>query len=354
MNLISGYEIDLETLQLVRQHFAVRSTAISTRCCSRPSRAALARRAELRSGRMVPLRRLPASERRRDGTLGPDPLALAATALGAGVQCLAVTLGSRGVVYFVAPEFAALNATACCASPLSAQPVRLRRLGPGANGASPAAAARSPRGASRVTQRDVATCGGLPISLDCLPVITLPTPCAPHSLPLPAISGSGGPAVSPTSSGRTQPHVTAVIHVPPFTRRQTFEQVLDRLVAVAPDDQAAGRRSAYALGVAVWAHRAATLAQTRTNDRRSRFPSPTRRQSYWARTGFFHHAEEPVRFARPFPRLDPAGESNVLLEITPVAQSDDVHDVVGRIQTQAHEILATSSRSTRRRRSDLP
>jgi sugar/nucleoside kinase (ribokinase family) len=41
--------------------------------------------------------------------MAPDPLALAATALGAGVRCLSVTLGSRGVVYFAAPDFERLE-----------------------------------------------------------------------------------------------------------------------------------------------------------------------------------------------------------------------------------------------------
>lgn len=41
--------------------------------------------------------------------LAPDPMALAATALHAGVRCLAVTLGSRGAVYFAAPEFQRLG-----------------------------------------------------------------------------------------------------------------------------------------------------------------------------------------------------------------------------------------------------
>ena len=41
--------------------------------------------------------------------LAADPLALAATALAAGVRCLSVTLGSRGVVYFAAPDFTTLD-----------------------------------------------------------------------------------------------------------------------------------------------------------------------------------------------------------------------------------------------------
>ena len=37
--------------------------------------------------------------------MAPDPMALAATALAAGVRCLVVTLARRGAVYFAAPEF---------------------------------------------------------------------------------------------------------------------------------------------------------------------------------------------------------------------------------------------------------
>src|SRR5215218_8625832 len=41
--------------------------------------------------------------------MAPDPLALAATAIARGVRCLAVTMGSRGAVYFAAPGFDALQ-----------------------------------------------------------------------------------------------------------------------------------------------------------------------------------------------------------------------------------------------------
>ena len=39
------------------------------------------------------------------------------------------------------------------------------------------------------------------------------------------------------------------------------------------------------------------------------------------------------------PRARPSTESEVLLEITPVAKSEDVHDVVGRIQQKSQAIL---------------
>src|SRR5206468_9754939 len=37
--------------------------------------------------------------------MAPDPMALSATALAAGVSCLVVTLAKRGAVYFAAPGF---------------------------------------------------------------------------------------------------------------------------------------------------------------------------------------------------------------------------------------------------------
>ena len=40
--------------------------------------------------------------------MAPDPMALSATALAAGVSCLVVTLARRGAVYFAAPGFDSL------------------------------------------------------------------------------------------------------------------------------------------------------------------------------------------------------------------------------------------------------
>jgi anti-sigma regulatory factor (Ser/Thr protein kinase) len=72
--------------------------------------------------------------------------------------------------------------------------------------------------------------------------------------------------------------------------------------------------------------------------------------SYWARTGFFRHAEQLYDFGRPVPRGRPAGESSVLLEITPVSQAGDVHTIIDRIQERSqailHEGLGLDTRAT--------
>jgi len=56
--------------------------------------------------------------------IGPDPLAVAASALAAGVGLLVVTLGAKGAVYFAAPDFRFDRPRACGAG----RPIRTARL----------------------------------------------------------------------------------------------------------------------------------------------------------------------------------------------------------------------------------
>jgi anti-sigma regulatory factor (Ser/Thr protein kinase) len=59
---------------------------------------------------------------------------------------------------------------------------------------------------------------------------------------------------------------------------------------------------------------------------------------YWARAGFFRHAAEFFELHGKIPRT-PTGSTDVLLDVTPVRGSDDVHLVVDRIQDRSHAIL---------------
>lgn len=60
---------------------------------------------------------------------------------------------------------------------------------------------------------------------------------------------------------------------------------------------------------------------------------------YWARMGFVEHAEALFELHGKAPRAAARGESDMLLEITPIRGADDVHEVVGHIQERAAEIL---------------
>ncbi len=106
INLISGFELDLETVQLIRSHFK------GPIYCDMHS-IFLARQPDgLRT--LQPLQNPAAWFRCFDivqvnedemSMMAADPLALAAMATGSGVKVLAVTLGSRGAVYFAEPGF---------------------------------------------------------------------------------------------------------------------------------------------------------------------------------------------------------------------------------------------------------
>lgn len=61
---------------------------------------------------------------------------------------------------------------------------------------------------------------------------------------------------------------------------------------------------------------------------------------YWARAGFFRYAVECFELHGKVPKVVPLGASEVLLEVTPVREADDVHLVVDRIQERAQAIVS--------------
>ena len=106
VNLISGFELDLETAQLLRQH------SRGPLYCDLHSLVLAVQPSGLRTLR--PLSDVAAwcgcfdlLQVNEDelAMMAPDPMALAATALANGVRVLNVTLGRQGVVYFAAPGF---------------------------------------------------------------------------------------------------------------------------------------------------------------------------------------------------------------------------------------------------------
>ncbi len=110
VNFISGYELDLETAQLLRQHFRgpIYGDLHSLLTVVQP-------------GGLITAQALPNVDawcrcfdvvqvnEEEMAVLAPDPLALAATALGSGVQCLVVTMSKRGAVFFAQPDFETLG-----------------------------------------------------------------------------------------------------------------------------------------------------------------------------------------------------------------------------------------------------
>jgi pfkB family carbohydrate kinase len=109
VNFIAGWELDLETMQLLRAHFR------GPIYCDLHSKVLGVDASGLRIPQ--PLADAAAWCRCCDvlqvnedemALMAPDPMALAATALASGVHLLCVTMGKRGAVYFAAPGFTAL------------------------------------------------------------------------------------------------------------------------------------------------------------------------------------------------------------------------------------------------------
>jgi sugar/nucleoside kinase (ribokinase family) len=111
VNFISGFEMDLETAQLLRQHYkgVIYADLHSLTLAVQPG--------GLRTQRPLPdaaawCRCFDLVQVNEDelAMMAPDPMALAATALANGVRCLSVTLGRRGAAYFAQPGYDGLAA----------------------------------------------------------------------------------------------------------------------------------------------------------------------------------------------------------------------------------------------------
>lgn len=133
--------------------------------------------------------------------------------------------------------------------------------------------------------------------------------------------------------------MTTVINVPPSLDDHSFEHVFEQL-AFVPEGQkilvdARHARWASPFGLTALL----CVAQSREDRMAFAVPEHADTLSYWSRTGFFRHAAELFELHGTVPRARDGHESDVLLEITPIVQSDDVHGVVGRLQAKAAEIL---------------
>jgi hypothetical protein len=134
--------------------------------------------------------------------------------------------------------------------------------------------------------------------------------------------------------------VTTIIPLPPSLNDKSFEGVFAQLAEAPPDGKVLldARHTRWASPFGLTA--LLTVAQTRAERPSLYVPEVEDTASYWARAGFFRHGADLFELLGSVPRGRGGGDSDVLLEITPVARSEDVHDVVGRIQGRAHAILS--------------
>lgn len=135
--------------------------------------------------------------------------------------------------------------------------------------------------------------------------------------------------------------MTAVITVPASLDDLTFEQVFEQLAAAPADAKVIvdARHCTFASPYGLTA--LLTLAQSRSERPTFLPPEDPDKVTYWARAGFFRHAADLYDVQGTIPRPRGSSESDVLLELTPILKSDDVHEIVERIKDKATQILTT-------------
>ena len=136
--------------------------------------------------------------------------------------------------------------------------------------------------------------------------------------------------------------MTAVITVPQSLDDQTFEQVLEQLAPLPPDEKILldARYTTWSSPYGLTALLA--LAQSRSEKPVFRVPEKDDTSSYWSRANFFKYADELYELLGNVPPARAAGEAAGLLEVTPVSRSDDVHTVVERIEKKAAAIITNN------------
>jgi anti-sigma regulatory factor (Ser/Thr protein kinase) len=133
--------------------------------------------------------------------------------------------------------------------------------------------------------------------------------------------------------------VTKVIEVPSSLDDQSFEQIFDALAPLPLDEKVLidARRTRWASPFGLTA--LLTVAQTRLQRPTLAIPESEETLTYWARTQFFRYAAELYEITGRVPRARSADDSSVLLEVTPITKTEDIHGVVDNIQNKAQAML---------------
>jgi anti-sigma regulatory factor (Ser/Thr protein kinase) len=137
--------------------------------------------------------------------------------------------------------------------------------------------------------------------------------------------------------------VTRIAEVPASFDDRTFDQFAQAFGAWPPEERmlfdarAAQWASPYGLIGLLTAGQA--LREAHREKPLFTVPASDEVRRYWARTGFFRHAADLFEIHGKVPRVPTGDDSDLLLDITAVGASEDVHQVVGRIQERAAHIL---------------
>ena len=138
--------------------------------------------------------------------------------------------------------------------------------------------------------------------------------------------------------------MTRIVEVPAYFDDRSFDQFAQGFGAWPPEERvlvdarAATWASPYGLVGLLTAAQA--LREAHREKPLFTVPASDEVRRYWAKTGFFRHAADLFEIHGKVPRTPATEDSDHLLDITPVGASEDVHQVVGRIQERAARMLS--------------
>jgi anti-sigma regulatory factor (Ser/Thr protein kinase) len=137
--------------------------------------------------------------------------------------------------------------------------------------------------------------------------------------------------------------VTRVIEVPPYFDDRNFDQFASSFGTWPPEERilvdARGAQWASPYGLLGMITAGQALAEAKRERPLLTVPLNEDVKRYWVRAGFFRYAAELFELHGRVPKPVATGPSDVLLDVTPVRASEDVHAVVDKISESASRIL---------------
>jgi anti-sigma regulatory factor (Ser/Thr protein kinase) len=137
--------------------------------------------------------------------------------------------------------------------------------------------------------------------------------------------------------------MTRVVEVPATFDDRSFEQFAGAFGAWPPEEKilidARGAQWASPYGLLAMLTAGQALAEAKTERPLFTVPLSDDVKRYWARAGFFKYAAELFELHGKVPKAAASGPSDVLLDVTPVRATEDVHEVVEKISQGASRIL---------------
>jgi anti-sigma regulatory factor (Ser/Thr protein kinase) len=137
--------------------------------------------------------------------------------------------------------------------------------------------------------------------------------------------------------------VTRIVEVPAHFDDRSFDQFAAHFGAWPPEERvlvdARGTQWASPYGLVGLLTAGQALAEASRERPLLTVPASDDVKRYWTRTGFFAHAADLFEVHGKVPRAGATGPSDVLLDVTPIRASEDIHEIVGKIQESAARIL---------------